>query len=84
MRRSVTSVDIGDHLTKQKRHRVVIEDGPSGPDKPSMQARQLRFMQELLDQPSLMYCGLAMPEKFMVYHSGACWVFQAEAVVEQP
>lgn len=80
MKRSVSTVDIGDDVNKQKRHRVLIEDVASGPDKGSIQTRILPFLQQLIDQPALMYCGLSMPEKFMVFHNGTNWVFQAEAV----
>lgn len=84
MNRTLTDVAIGDHNDKKKRFRLVIEDDPSGPDEGQIQDRMLRFMQELLDQPRLLACGLAMPRAFVVTHNGERWLFQAEAEVNQP
>jgi hypothetical protein len=84
VKRTLTEVPIGDHVEKKRRYRLVVEDDPSGPDEREVQDRMLRFMQELLDQPRLLSCGLALPKSFVVAHDGERWSFRAEAVVDQP
>lgn len=84
MRRSLTDVEIGDDLVRRKRYRLVINDDPSGPDRLDIQRRMLPFIQSILDQPTLLQCGMAYPERFAVFHNGTNFVLSAEAEVDQP
>lgn len=84
MRRHLTNTPIGDHVTKRQRYGLVLEDDPSGTNPLEMQTRLLKFLQSVVDQPALMQCGLAYPERFVVHHNGTSWVLQAEAVVDEP
>lgn len=84
MKRSLTDVDIGDHNIRRKRYRLVINDDPSGPDRQEIQRRMFQFIQAILDQPSLLQCGMAYPERFAIFHNGTNFVLSAEAEVEQP
>lgn len=84
MQRILTDVDIGDHQTRRKRYRLVINDDPSGPDRQSIQMQLFRFMQALVDQPNLLQCGMGYPDKFAIHHNGNNFVLQTEVEVDQP
>jgi hypothetical protein len=84
MNRNVTEVNIGDHNTKRKRYRLIIQDDPSGPALADIQRRQHAFLQMLVDTPTLLSCGPAFAERLMIFHDGERWSLQAEAEADVP
>ena len=78
MKRFVTETKVGEH---QIRYRTRIEDDPSNQGSDEARVRQYLFMQQLVNTWTLLTCGLQMFQTLRVFHSGTCWVGEAEAVV---
>lgn len=83
MKRTYTSTPIGDHVTSRKRHRILVEDDPSGPSPADKQAALIKFLQALVDQPLLLQCGYAYPTSLGLAHNESAWVLVAEAVADE-
>jgi hypothetical protein len=80
MKRSLTEISIGDHVNPRTRYRLRIEDLPSGKGSMQSRVRLGTLFQTIADQPSLLNCGPATPEKITIHHDGNTWVVEAEAV----
>ena len=80
MNRIVTDRDIGDGNT---RYRVRIESDPCEKDSPL--ANQFRYMllQNIVDNPVLVACGLEPFQTLRMAHNGQCWVIEVEAIVRK-
>jgi hypothetical protein len=75
VRRSVRSVEVGDHVTPLKRHFVVITDDPSTADAGT---RLVTFLQEVLAMPSLLTCGPVATPQYSISHDGEKWTLRGE------
>lgn len=79
--RSVHATQSGYTSTK---YRLKIEDDPSAEDSAEAGGRLLALLRDLVDQPVLLMCGPVSPQKVRLWHSGSCWVLEAEAEVHTP
>jgi hypothetical protein len=61
------------------RYRVVIIGEECPPNTVESRVRQAAFLQELADNPSLLFCGYSPFQRLLVTHNGACWQAEAEA-----
>jgi hypothetical protein len=84
MTRNLSSIDIGDHITKRKRFLLVIQDNLSGPEQADIIRRQHEFLRMLVDTPQLLSCGPAFAERLTIFHDGQCWTLRAEAEANVP
>jgi hypothetical protein len=81
VKRSVTVVQIGDPTSPKTRHRLRIDDEPSVQGSQEARVRLVGLIQAVADQPALLSCGVAYPERISITHNGSNWVLEGEAVV---
>jgi len=77
MTRKPIRVAIGDEV----RHRVVLTDDPSSG--PSIVRRQYQFLEELIGPgmaQGFLHCGPVPFQKMVMYHDGAAWIVELEAI----
>lgn len=79
MKRFVTETPVGENRI---RYRTRIEDEESAQGSQEARIRQYHFMLELVNNWALLYCGLETFQEIKIYHSGTCWVAEAEATVD--
>lgn len=84
MRRTLTSTDIGDHVTKRKRFGLVLEGDPCGESMVEKSRGLMEFLQAIVWQPALILCGLTYPDKLAVLHNGTGFVLHAEVEADEP
>lgn len=79
MKRCVSELRIGEG---QIRYRTRLEDEFS--EKGSDQAREQQyfFLRQLLDNPTLLDCGLQRFQTLKIFHSGTQWICEAEATID--
>lgn len=75
----MTETKVGDTSI---RYRTRIEDDECPPDSDESRMRQYLFLRMLGDNYSLLDCGLNKFQQLRVFHSGMCWVAEAEATVD--
>lgn len=44
---------------------------------------QAQMLKAIVDTPDLLFCGPSRPTSIKMYHSGAKWIIEAEALVEE-
>ena len=79
MKRTVTETKVGE---TQIRYRTRIEDDESMKGSDEARMRQYLFMREIVDNWTLLTCGLQMFQSLRIFHSGNCWVAEAEATID--
>lgn len=83
MKRTFTSVSVGDHVKARTRYGVRLEDEvDSEPGTTESRQRLHAMLQDLVDQPSLLACGPAYPRSLHMTHDGARWILEATAESE--
>lgn len=75
MKRSVRSVEIGDHVTPLKRYFLLITDD-DGYDPSTLGL--VKFLQQVLIQPSLLACGPVSTPHYSISHDGEKWSVRGE------
>jgi hypothetical protein len=65
------------------RYRCILTDEPSPKGTDAARIRAYMFLQQVLDTPDLMYCGLAPFQTLTMYHSNASWVIELQAEVSE-
>jgi len=68
-------VKIGD---KKTRYTFQLFDDPTEPDSNEMRWRQIGFLQDLVEQPALLFAGHTYARKIAIWHDGTCWVLSGE------
>lgn len=79
MQRTVSEVQIGNKTTRFK---IRIEDTPV-PEGQLPGWRLIQFMEALVASPDLLNCGFSKPQVLKFYFSGAHWVAEGEATVQE-
>lgn len=79
MKRFFTSVKIGERRT---RYSLRIEDEPNSTTPLEKYQRQVGFLQDLVQQPSLLACGGTTLEKISLVHTGDFWLLTGEVEVD--
>lgn len=80
MKRIVSETRVSD---KRVRYRTRIEDDPSPRASWEARIRLIKLFDDIVHAPDLVNCGLTIPEKISITHSGEGWVLEAEATAEE-
>ena len=66
---------------KRSRYTFRVSDYPSDVD--NMRMRLYGFIQEFLDQPTLLNAGPTYARKIAIYHDGERWILAGEAEADE-
>lgn len=79
MNRITSGIPIGDGET---RYRTRLTGDPAPFEEVDPRTGLFTFLRSVVDMPDLVSCGLNTPQKMTIYHNGAAWVIDAEAIAK--